>query len=123
RLTEASGIEFATFHDAEIMEGLRSPERYSGSTGQLRELLLPLAQGDLIHVVHIDGRKQGLGALFAQPGIEAMAESAEVGEAAISEREQAVLQTLQRRRSAEHTRDETRNGIGRIAFTGGTHDE
>lgn len=77
----------------------------------------------LVSVIHFDDVEQWRRALTAQPGVEPVAEGAEVCVFAIAEREHAVAQIGKIDGSVEHGADESSGRVGRVAFACRAYDE
>jgi hypothetical protein len=115
-VTGAAWIHEASISESPSIVARRFPVRQIGAVAQDAELMLPIAECTLVAVIDFDDIKQRVRALMSQPLIQAVAERAVVLVLAVAERQHRVIQLFECQRAVEHIANESRRGIGCVAF-------
>ncbi|MCY1358915.1 hypothetical protein D9M69_454640 [compost metagenome] len=101
----------------------RLPGIHGGLAGQQAQLLLPVAQGVRVTAVDLHRGEQGLCAMFAQPGVQAFGETAEVLILPVAQPQDGVIQASQARCPAQYLALETAGAVRCFAVAEGADHE
>ena len=111
-----AGIDQRPFDQPPGVVGRRGPVGSRHAAGDLVQLVLPVADGAGLTIVHLDHVEQGFGARAPQPAVDRMAEAAELVIAAVAQGQDAEPQGGQVGLGCHRLPDKAGGGVGRIAL-------
>ena len=123
RRATAVRVEQFTTQQGPVVVAGRLPGIHGGLAGQQAQLLLPVTQGVRVAAVDLHRGEQGLCAMFAQPGVQAFGETAEVLVLPVAEAQHRVIQASQARCPAQYLALETAGAVRCFAVAEGADHE